>query len=79
MKRDDVTVVIGRRSDHLKGTPGWDAVRAIQENVATGDPRAAWVDTDGLNGSSNDLHYTEAGFMELGRLFAEKTIELLKR
>jgi len=79
MKRDDVTVVIGRLSDHLKGKKHWDAVRAIQEKVATEDPRGAWVDTDGLNGPNNDLHYTREGSVELGRLFAEKTIGLLSK
>jgi len=79
MQHPDATVVIGRLSDHLNGQPGWDAVRAIQEKVAAGDPRAAWVDTDALNGPHNDLHYTKAGCVELGRLFAEQTIALLKK
>ena len=77
MKREDMTVVIGRISDHLKNNPHWDAVRAIQEKVAKEDRRGAWVDTDDLNGPKDDLHYTKEGFVELGRRFAEKTIELL--
>lgn len=77
MKREDTIVVIGRLSDNLKNHKGWDTVRAIQEKVAAGDPRGAWVDTDGLNGPKDDLHYTKEGYLELGRLFAEKTIELL--
>lgn len=79
MKRDDVTVVIGRLSDHRKNNKHWDAVRAIQEKVATEDPRAAWVDTDELNGPNNDLHYSKEGFVKLGRLFAEKAIERLSK
>jgi hypothetical protein len=54
-------------------------VRAIQEKVAKEDPRAAWVDTDTLNGPNNDLHYSKEGFVELGRLFAEETIKLLSK
>jgi hypothetical protein len=79
MKRDDVTIVIGRLRDHRKNEKHWDTVRAIQEKVAKEDPRAAWVDTDTLNGPNNDLHYSKEGFVELGRLFAEETIKLLSK
>lgn len=79
LKHPDLAVVIGRLSDHLKGTKHWDAVRAIQEQVATEDPRGAWVDTDDLNGGNNDLHCTKEGFLELGRRFAKKSVELLAR
>jgi hypothetical protein len=79
LKRPDMVVVIGRLSDHMKGDKHWDAVRTAQEKVAADDPRAAWVDTDDLNGPKNDLHYTKAGYEELGRRFAAKAIELLPR
>jgi len=59
MKCDDVTVVIGRLSTHLMNDKHWEAIRAIQEKVATDDPRGAWVNTDGLNGPKNGVHYTE--------------------
>lgn len=79
LKRDDLTVVIGRLSDNLKNNKGWDAVRAAQVQVAEADALAAWVDTDDLNGPKDDLHYDKAGYEELGRRFAEKTIALLKK
>ena len=79
LKRKDVTVVIGRLSDCRKGDPHWDGVRAAQVEVAKEDPLADWVDTDDLNGPKDDLHYNKAGYAELGKRFAEKTIALLKK
>jgi len=79
LKQPNMAFVIGRLSDHLKGKDHWDAVRAIQEKVAMQDPRGAWVDTDDLNGVKNDLHCTKDGFVELGRRFAAKSVELLAR
>lgn len=76
--RDDVTVVIGRLSDCRKNDRHWDGVRAAQVAVAEADPLADWVDTDDLNGPTDDLHYNKRGYEELGRRFAEKTIALLK-
>jgi hypothetical protein len=79
LKRPDVAFVIGRLSDCNKGDQHWDAVRAAQEKVANDDPRAAWVDTDDLNGPKDALHYTKDGYEELGRRFATKAIELLSK
>lgn len=76
LQRPDLSVVIGRLSDYKNGAAGWDAVRLAQEKVAREDPRGAWVDTDDLNGAKNDLHYTREGYVELGRRFAAKSIEL---
>lgn len=79
LKRPDVAVVVGRLSDHQKGREHWDAVRAIQEKVATQDARGAWVDSDDLNGGKNDLHCTKEGFAELGRRLAVKSVALLAK
>lgn len=79
LKRPDMVVVIGRLSDNQKGNAHWDAVRAAQEQVARDDARAAWVDTDDLNGPKDDLHYTADGYKELGSRFAAKAVELLKK
>jgi len=79
LKRPDVAVVIGRLSDYHKGDKHWDAVRAAQEKVAGDDSRAAWVDTDDLNGPKDDLHYTKEGYEELGRRFAAKAAELVSK
>jgi len=79
LKRNDVTVVIGRLSDNLKNHAHWDGVRAAQVKVAEEDPLADWVDTDDLNGPKDGLHYDKPGYAELGKRFAEKTIALLKK
>jgi hypothetical protein len=78
LKHQEIAVVIGRLSDHLKNDAGWDAVRAAQEKVAADEPLAAWVDTDDLNGNEG-LHYTKDGYAELGRRFAARAIELIRK
>lgn len=77
MKRQDINIIIGRLSDYRMDLPGWLAVRRAQVNVAESDPRGAWVDTDSLNGEVDDLHYSDAGYVELGRRFAQKAIALI--
>ena len=77
LKQPATAMVIGRLSDHQNGQKHWDAVRDIQVKVATGDTRGAWVDCDDLNGPKNDLHCTKEGFVELGKRFAAKAVELL--
>jgi len=79
LKRRDITVVIGRLSDHRKNDEHWDGVRAAQVKVAQEDPLADWVDTDELNGPNDGLHYNKEGYAELGKRFAEKTIALLRK
>ncbi len=79
LKRPDITVVIGRLSDHLDGNKHWDKVRAAQVKVAETDPLADWVDTDDLNGPKDGLHYNKEGYAELGERFADKTIALLRK
>jgi hypothetical protein len=76
-----IAVVVGRLSDHLKGDAAWDAVRAAQEKVAADEPLGAWVDTDDLNdaGAKNGLHYHKPGYAELGRRFAARAGELIRR
>lgn len=76
--RKDLTVVIGRLSDNGKDT-SWKALREAQVAFAEKQPRSAWVDTDDLNGDKDGLHYTKDGYAELGRRFAAKTVELLKK
>ncbi|MEK6233347.1 MAG: hypothetical protein N2C14_01400 [Planctomycetales bacterium] len=79
LKRPDMTVVIGRLSDHLKDNKGWEAVRAAQVQVAEGDKAADWIDTDELNGPRDGLHYPKEGYAEMGKRFAAKTIALVNK
>lgn len=88
--RDDVNFVIGRLSDFDmadKQYTHWTKVRKAQVSVAEASPRGAWVDTDDLNGEPSEapqperknLHYTDEGYKTLGKRFAEKAIELIKK
>ena len=79
LARPDMTVVIGRLSDHLKKHDDWEGVRAAQVLVAESDKLADWVDTDDLNGPKDGLHYNQAGYATMGERFAEKTIALLQK
>jgi hypothetical protein len=82
MRRQDINFVIGRLSDYAINSKRylfWTLVRKAQVETAESDPHGAWVDTDDLNGSDNDLHYTDEGYEELGRRFATKSIELIRR
>ncbi|MBL7139607.1 MAG: hypothetical protein ISS74_01725 [Planctomycetes bacterium] len=76
--RKDVNVVIGRLSD-CNTDAHWTMVRQAQVQAAEADPRGAWVDTDDLNGPSNALHYTKQGYAELGKRFAAKAVELIRK
>ena len=82
MGRQDINFVIGRLSDYAVNNKRylfWMQVRNAQIEIAESDPYGTWVDTDDLNGSDDELHYTKDGYAELGRRFAEKTIELIKK
>ena len=39
----------------------------------------AWIDTDDLNGETNDLHYPANGYGKMGKCFAEKVIAFIKK
>ncbi len=87
LQRKDVNFVIGRLSDFSndnKMYPHWTMVREAQVKVAEADSRGAWVDTDDLNDKKDEqgnvkhqLHYTSAGYKELGKRFAEKALALI--
>ena len=78
-KRDDINWVIGRLSDARLGTANWDAIRQIQIDVADKHPRAAWIDTDDLNGPTNAIHCPPEGYKQMGTRFAEKAVGLIKQ
>ncbi len=87
--RKDVNFVVGRISDHSnkKKFPHWEMIRKAQAEVAESDPLGAWVDTDDLNDGENkkgrqlknNLHYSVEGYKTLGKRFAEKSIELIRK
>ncbi len=81
MERDDLNFVIGRLSDcglRGGGAPKWKIVREAQVAVAEESPRGEWIDTDDMNGPGNGLHMTPEGYVEMGKRFAGKAIELIK-
>jgi len=89
MDRKDVNFVIGRLCDFNMGYRKylhWKMVRKAQVEVAEADPRGAWVDTDDLSKRRNRSgaqvigpHFSAEGYKELGKRFAEKSIELIEK
>ena len=90
LELEDLNFVIGRLSDFdMKNEtyPHWTMVRKAQVEFAEADPNCAWVNTDDLNDGKNqkgeqikdDLHYSVEGYKLLGKRFAEKAIELIKK
>lgn len=90
LQRKDINFVIGRLSDFgLKdeGRPSWNLIREVQVKFSNASPRGGWVDTDDLNDGlnkkgkeiKNDLHYSVKGYKLLGKRFADKSIELIKK
>jgi hypothetical protein len=45
-------------------------IRPAQENVAANDPNAYLIDTDSFELRSDDLHFEETGFVDVGEAFA---------
>ena len=90
LKRTDVNFIIGRLSDfdmENEKWPHWVKVRETQVEVGNSNPRFAWVNTDDLNEGINengveivnDLHLSVKGYEVLGKRFAEKAIQLIRK
>lgn len=88
LKRNDVNFIIGRLSDFglTNSTyPDWTMIRDIQVKVGESNPRFGWINTDDLNDGfdrsgkaiQNDLHMSANGYIEMGKRFAEKAIQLI--
>ncbi|SMD42128.1 protein of unknown function [Aquiflexum balticum DSM 16537] len=88
--RSDVNFLIGRLNDfdlRNEKYPDWTVIRDIQVKVAESNPHFDWVDTDDLNDGvnregqkiENDLHMSAQGYVILGKRFAEKSIQLIKK
>jgi hypothetical protein len=74
--RDDIPVVIGQISDSGQDEDEmvWDYGKIIQDAQAAyvkKDPHAALVTTTSSYGYSDSAHYDSAGYLDLGRRFAE--------
>ncbi len=81
LRVDDLPVVLGRISDSGQEADGkvWDhgeLVRAAQAAFVQKDARAALVTTTDAYGYSDRWHYDSAGYLDLGRQFAEAMIAL---
>lgn len=76
LRRDDLPVVIGRISDSGNDRDGkvWNygaAVREAQQDFVDSDAAAALVVETDAYGYSDPYHYDTAGYIELGKRFAE--------
>ncbi len=80
LRYDNVPVVVGRISDSGKDGDGkvWDfggIVREAQDAYCTNDPRAAIVTSTDSYGYSDPWHYDTAGYLDLGKQFAEAWVK----
>ncbi|GDY14321.1 hypothetical protein LBMAG53_31990 [Planctomycetota bacterium] len=81
---ESMPVVIGRINDWKNRLwngntfAEWERIRAIQVNLASTDPHAAWVDTDDLNDPADDAHMLgKDGYLRLAKRFANASHILL--
>ena len=84
LRTDDLPVAIGRISDSGQDTDGkvWDhgdIVRHAQAAFVRDDACAALVTTTDSYGYSDKWHYDTAGYIDLGRQFAEALVGLQTR
>lgn len=71
--------VLGRINDWYMymGEPGWMTIREIQQRIGEMDRFHAWVNTDDLNGETDDVHMIgEHGYDILGARFAAAAISV---
>ena len=89
LDRKDINFIIGRLSDFdmlNEKYPHWEMIRDIQVKVAESDPHFDWINTDDLNDGYNrkgievkdDLHMSAEGYIEMGKRFADKSIQLIE-
>lgn len=82
LNRQDINFIIGRLSDsgikRKKVNSDWDAIRKIQVAFAEQSPRAAWIDTDDLNGKKDAVHYEKPeGYKKMGERYVAAAIKLI--
>ena len=74
-----IDLVVGRLAHRSTDSPSfktWYRIRELQVDMAERRPGSVWVDTDGLNGPDLNTHYSDEGYVELGRRFARACIRL---
>ena len=81
--QDDLPIIIGRISDSGQDVDGmvWNYGQIIQEAQAAfvrADPNAALVTTTSSYGYSDRAHYDSAGYLDLGRRFAEALVTIYR-
>ncbi len=79
LRQDDLPVVIGQISYAQKEPLSWkhgEIVRAAQAKYTTTDSAAALVTSTDKYGYSDPWHYDSAGYLDLGRQFAEAMAKL---
>ena len=83
LRADDLPVVVGRISDSGRGgKPMWSngpIVRAAQAAFCEKDPAATLVTSTDSYRYSDPWHYDSAGYLDLGREFAEALVKLRRR
>jgi hypothetical protein len=72
-----LNVVIGRINDSRQDRY-WEYIRNLEMKEKFNNIKIPWVDTDDLNGPTNDLHMTPEGYQELAHRFAIETAKYLK-
>ncbi|MEZ6059975.1 MAG: sialate O-acetylesterase [Planctomycetaceae bacterium] len=78
-RADDLPVVIGRISYADRNKPAWvhgEIVRQAQADFAKNDANAALVVSTDEYGYSDPWHYDSAGYVDLGRQFADALVKL---
>lgn len=82
LRADDLPVVVGRISDSGRQEDGrvWDdgeIVRAGQAEFVRKDAAARLITSTDTYGYSDPWHYDSAGYLDLGRQFAEALVDLI--
>lgn len=84
LNREELNFVIGRLSDARMSDSHWARIRDVQVKLAEDRANGGWIDTDDLNGGGagkpgGAVHYPKEGARVLGKRFAAKAIELIRK
>jgi hypothetical protein len=79
LARQDIGFVIGRINDSYMSDPNWKAMRDVQVKLAEDADHGAWIDTDDFSEPDDGVHFPRENYPSLGKRFAEKAIELIRK